>query len=666
LFQEVIDACLNHTPEERPNFTEIILLLREKLALSETYLFVHYDLPRLLEQLESVNPKDQYRAALELSHMCRGSANSDLVDACHQCGSTFGFPAPLCSDDLIPLLLRLTALLSSSDPPVQSASCTALESVLTYAQQHYAPAVCDQLAHVVHDSGGVRSLLLLLTKDFEDHVQRAAAAVLTRFHVESNEIQMLRLSAPQTAALLQRLNALLDTEASRVYLKLEQEQARLQARLTTIAKLHDTLTKVDSAAPPIPLSRPKLSTHRRQVSRVSASIAELFNEPESAAGLEPVAESPTAENLVAVPLDNLPCDIEHGTLKSLPEAFAEFYGDLAQTYGHAMMFNSADEGPAASSRWSPVFLLVCGSELKVFGSLTDDPMFPLLSVQTRDAHHNSINTSAYSDGTKEIQELAAYEGPLRCIDVHDTRRYTHFVFAFVDNDTLERWSQALNCKQTTPVKQSSTFVGKSIKPSASIAAAAVRDTALCSLPHDEGDEGDLVPNPPLQGELGEFFGDVGACGHLLVMTANDNEWRVRFCVLLAKELRCFISADASPYDCESIVYLTTSSGASISVIEIDGSSFSLFFARIAVFHGLFCLFCIRICIRSSRRYRRRCDCLTDHVLCALDCGSSALVAIDSASCAACPCITCHRRDGRTCDIRFHNAVGCVHPSCERR
>ena len=51
LFHELIDACLDRTPDARPSFTDIIMLLREKLACTEAYLFAQYDRPRLMEQL---------------------------------------------------------------------------------------------------------------------------------------------------------------------------------------------------------------------------------------------------------------------------------------------------------------------------------------------------------------------------------------------------------------------------------------------------------------------------------------------------------------------------------------------------------------------------------------------------------------------------------------
>jgi hypothetical protein len=42
--------------------------------------------------------------------------------------------------------------------------------------------------------------------------------------------------------------------------------------------------------------------------------------------------------------------------------------------------------------------------------------------------------------------------------------------------------------------------------------------------------------------MSDFYGDIGVCGHLLVMRADDvGEWVPRFCILLAKEIRCFES-----------------------------------------------------------------------------------------------------------------------------
>jgi hypothetical protein len=81
----VIRQCLSRIPSERPNFTDLIMKLREVADLEDSLYFFAFDLPRLRELMMSSNPSIQSLAASEVAallsapHIRRRSTPADLI-----------------------------------------------------------------------------------------------------------------------------------------------------------------------------------------------------------------------------------------------------------------------------------------------------------------------------------------------------------------------------------------------------------------------------------------------------------------------------------------------------------------------------------------------------------------------------------------------------------
>lgn len=82
----LIQACVSRIPAERPNFTDLILRLREVAELDDSIYFFQFDLPRLRELMRSSNPAIQSLAASEVAvlltqpHIRRRSSPGELAD----------------------------------------------------------------------------------------------------------------------------------------------------------------------------------------------------------------------------------------------------------------------------------------------------------------------------------------------------------------------------------------------------------------------------------------------------------------------------------------------------------------------------------------------------------------------------------------------------------
>ena len=81
----LIRQCLSRVPGERPNFTDLIMKLREVADLDDSIYFFAFDLPRLRELMMSSNPSIQALAASEVaallsaSHIRRRSTPADAM-----------------------------------------------------------------------------------------------------------------------------------------------------------------------------------------------------------------------------------------------------------------------------------------------------------------------------------------------------------------------------------------------------------------------------------------------------------------------------------------------------------------------------------------------------------------------------------------------------------
>jgi len=205
LLGELIRACVNRNPADRPNFTDIILKLREVAELDDSTYFFGFDLPRLRELMRSSNPGIQSLAASEVAqlltkpHIKRRSSPQDSENG-SESGSSNGTAAsssslpppsghtsrvslgglnsPLLSgrsgriegedwllddDDATDFLERFTHLLSSSHRDVQLSSCRALRSLLRISNGDKAKRAMDR--ELVLSNGGLGSLITLLVSE---------------------------------------------------------------------------------------------------------------------------------------------------------------------------------------------------------------------------------------------------------------------------------------------------------------------------------------------------------------------------------------------------------------------------------------------------------------------------------------------------------------------
>jgi hypothetical protein len=266
---------------------------------------------------------------------------------------------------------------------------------------------------------------------------------------------------------------------------------------------------------------------------------------------------------------------------SLTDNFIEFFGDhlaASAIHGYAMLLNAqqqvdddgCNEEDKQPLRWQSVYLFLTSpqaGELKVFGSPHDDPCFAELSIAVR-SPDGSIAVKHHEDATVSKQRavadlLAPFESPLRCLEVHDTRRFTRFFLAWADRATHLRWASALGCTNTAPlhtphpsldpdtaeaviaavaadVKLQSlgsqvmaSFLSSPSASSESAESAADRARALQQLP-------DSDPESASE-DLTDFYSNIVHQGHLLVM--RDEGWCPFYVLLLPKEIRCFSSVE---------------------------------------------------------------------------------------------------------------------------
>jgi serine/threonine protein kinase len=233
--KSLVLACVSRNPSERPNFTDIILKLREFIELDDSVYFFKFDIPRIREQMMSPSPSIQAMIGGEIAdliserkirrHTEEGERDQNgsmspssgpmsaggmppfapaspqlnglpglgpLTLSRHK-SSENGFRrmsrSPsltkkseswyLDDDDASAILERFTALLSSSNQLVQLASCRVLANLLKCSD---GKKLADDRQTIIAE-GGLRPLLTLLSTDKEE-LKREAGRVLLHLAAE--------------------------------------------------------------------------------------------------------------------------------------------------------------------------------------------------------------------------------------------------------------------------------------------------------------------------------------------------------------------------------------------------------------------------------------------------------------------------------------------------
>jgi hypothetical protein len=141
--------------------------------------FLNYDIPRILEQLQSMDVRTQLRAAREVSHLCRATGQP----ACAQCGHVAGFPGDGLDDHVLSNFLARLAVMAAAPLPIGGVPASVAGATAAGVAPAVAALACDPMAEPLSAVGAAVTALgdLLDLVPLPSHRATVRAAGTTAF-----------------------------------------------------------------------------------------------------------------------------------------------------------------------------------------------------------------------------------------------------------------------------------------------------------------------------------------------------------------------------------------------------------------------------------------------------------------------------------------------------